>query len=564
MEPGHVLFLTLAITGLLGLMISGLLEGAVTQRKFSDRYQLYTEELSIAEFQINKAYAEVSYSLKRAGASDPLTVINNIHAAAVPGYEVAQSISNVTDVTGLVSAPDLWAGYDLRQVNFTVSAQARRTDERGAMYEHPGVAVRQDIGIKYIPLCVYGIFSAPDLEVHPGADFAEEGRVHCNHNIYYGSDGKKLSFKNDVTAAGHIIYGRHKDSGKGLSQGNNSFWDGTQEVSSSRKGTNVDYKYSSAGETWVEVAQELWKGHVLDYDMHVPQLDLPWPEQTDPITIIQPKQRNELDSIKAAKFAYQAGLTICRYNGQTTAALDNGTPVSLKVNIGGTNKDICSLSSIYNERDAAQVNLLTVDLNLFKQAGISPLNGIVYVQNQDVNGAVRLINGSDLPGDHGVGFTVATPNPLYVQGDYNTVNKAPALLAGDAINILSSGWKDSDNNDANKRKSAPNASGPTVTNAVIAAGNVPTQQDGSGGKHYSGGVENFFRYLEKWNGSTVHTFKGSILLMFKSLLSTGTWDKQNYSAPKRQWSWDHDLQTKAPPGTPITFVTSKSNWSLKY
>src|ERR1035437_8774116 len=72
--------------------------------------------------------------------------------------------------------------------------------------------------------------------------------------------------------------------------------------------------------------------------------------------------------------------------------------------------------------------------------------------------AVRVFNGAQLP-DPGTpskraGFTVATPFPMYVQGNYNsqdstgfalgtdTTHTYPAALMADAITILSTGWND--------------------------------------------------------------------------------------------------------------------------
>jgi hypothetical protein len=69
--------------------------------------------------------------------------------------------------------------------------------------------------------------------------------------------------------------------------------------------------------------------------------------------------------------------------------------------------------------------------------------------------AVRVLNGAQLPPG---GLTIATPMPLYVQGDYNvqlaggtayasagthnTANTYPAAFMADAITVLSSAWND--------------------------------------------------------------------------------------------------------------------------
>src|SRR5690606_11590842 len=137
---------------------------------------------------------------------------------------------------------------------------------------------------------------------------------------------------------------------------------------------------------------------------------------------------------------------------------------------------------------------------------------------------VRVYNGQTLPKQ---GLTVATPNPLYVQGHYNAPGSAlgtsdtsdtkPASLVGDAITILSQSWND---NNSTKALSQRVASATTV-NAAILAGNVPT-----GNGYYSGGIENFPRFLENWSGKKF-TYNGSMVLMFNSQIATAPWGPRN-------------------------------------
>src|SRR6202011_219743 len=72
---------------------------------------------------------------------------------------------------------------------------------------------------------------------------------------------------------------------------------------------------------------------------------------------------------------------------------------------------------------------------------------------------VRLLNGANIPS---MGLTVASQNPVYVQGDFNTggsppsngnpsdptkpqvsgYTRAPTSILADAVNILSNAWND--------------------------------------------------------------------------------------------------------------------------
>ena len=99
--------------------------------------------------------------------------------------------------------------------------------------------------------------------------------------------------------------------------------------------------------------------------------------------------------------------------------------------------------------------------------------------------AVRVMNGKGLPPQDGpFGFTLATPMPLYVWGDYNATNifgsslsqnnaayTAPAALMADAITLLSDNWTDS--NSLTKHNGGPTA-GQTTINAACLMGIVPS------------------------------------------------------------------------------------------
>jgi hypothetical protein len=164
------------------------------------------------------------------------------------------------------------------------------------------------------------------------------------------------------------------------------------------------------------------------------------------------------------------------------------------------------------------------------------------------------MNGSTLPVAPGAtGFSVGSDDPVYVKGDYNTVNKTLAMVAGDAVDILSNAW-----NDANDHTYANRIASNTTTNAVFINGIVP-----SGSGNYSGGVENFFRYLENWSGKN-HTFGGSIIELFQSAKALGTWGKASvYSPPNRTWAWDAALGgVDSPPGTPRVVTIQRAKWEI--
>ncbi len=180
--------------------------------------------------------------------------------------------------------------------------------------------------------------------------------------------------------------------------------------------------------------------------------------------------------------------------------------------------------------------------------------------------------------DNKFGLTFATNAPMYTLGHLNhdadnANNRIPLMIAGDAINILSSVFKDSDYatagspNGPNPTGNAYKAAAHTTTNAVFVSGNVPSRQG-----QYSGGGENFYRYLEGWGTNAHHIFRGSMLNLYESRVATVSWDKNPgsevssgyYSAPRRDWRWDTRFAEAAnvPPGIPTSYNVTKGRWQM--
>jgi hypothetical protein len=120
--------------------------------------------------------------------------------------------------------------------------------------------------------------------------------------------------------------------------------------------------------------------------------------------------------------------------------------------------------------------------------------------------------------------------------------------------ILSNAWTD-----ANSYKSVDQRpASPTTVNAAIVSGIVPT---GEYGTNYSGGAENFPRFMEKWGSGNTFTYYGSMVELYKSLQNTGAWGKNNvYDPPKRKWYFDRQFYTDPPPGTLSLVRFKKNRW----
>lgn len=181
--------------------------------------------------------------------------------------------------------------------------------------------------------------------------------------------------------------------------------------------------------------------------------------------------------------------------------------------------------------------------------------------------AVRIHNGVLIPTNgpshsSATGFTLATPNPLYVWGHYNSPNAAhlgttnttlifPASLVADAVTILSPNWTDNGYGNGITPLNSRNAANATV-NAAIIAGTVYTT--GSAVGQWSGGVQNLVRLLETWAGDTL-TLNTSLVVFYNSAKATNQFQNPGiyYYPPVRNFNFDQNFlsPSKLPPGNPM-------------
>jgi hypothetical protein len=193
--------------------------------------------------------------------------------------------------------------------------------------------------------------------------------------------------------------------------------------------------------------------------------------------------------------------------------------------------------------------------------------------------AVKIVDGSLLtglgtcPGSVPCGLAIATENPAYIQGDFNSnsagngfsdPNVAVSINA-DAVTFLSDNF-----NDVNSfifpyvtSGTQRNAVTSYYRAAVMAGKGVSFAQPSTCGTAScyadygtDGGVHNFIRYLENWGGQTLY-YQGSIISMYYDAQAVGTYkDGQNntvYQPPSRGYNFDTEFLTPSllPPRTPL-------------
>ena len=171
---------------------------------------------------------------------------------------------------------------------------------------------------------------------------------------------------------------------------------------------------------------------------------------------------------------------------------------------------------------------------------------------------------------------MVSENPVYILGNYNTgsgtvpsnngtysdpdvsgYTRKNSAVYGDSINILSGGWVDTNSTLSTPNRVATN----TTVNTALVTGQVP-----SASGQYSGGGENFVRFLEDWTSKNF-TYYGSAIELFNSVTATGVWKGAGsvYKSPGLHWYYDTNFQTGAPPGNlQIAAYLQQQRWYQVY
>jgi len=223
-------------------------------------------------------------------------------------------------------------------------------------------------------------------------------------------------------------------------------------------------------------------------------------------------------------------------------------------------------------------------------AGAAPDNPYIRIDSCSTTGrknwvsgarhALRLVDGSlgnvplrtDAAAPNTGGFTIASENPVYILGNYNSnstdttwgggadqAGHAAAAVIADSVTVLSNNWADLNSMTGQPTSQAGRTAVDTWYRVAIAGGkniNFPQPTWNGVGQDFGtdGGVHNFLRYLENWGGKTLH-YKGSLVSLYYSTYATGIFKCCTivYSPPTRDYMFDQDFSNPGglPPGTPL-------------
>jgi len=437
---------------------------------------------------------------------------------------------------------------------------------------------------RLVPLFQFAAFYDKDLEILPGPAMTLAGPVHTNGDLYLNA-GTSLGVDGQVTTAGDLWRGR-KD-------GSSSCDSNPVQV---KKSTGTYQSILPSCSSRTKMAQtptlDTWGGTI-----RTKQLKVVVPEVDSLDPTVGKVFWDKADLRIVAKVDFNDLYTSFEVQGSTgtNVVINTATMAACSGNAGiapaPTSKAV-SGASVWNSRESAWITLLDVDvqalLNCLQASGWlgsgkvlseSSDGGLVFyftVSGTNSNAVknkygVRLRNGSNLRSNVAGalaprGITIVTNQAMYVQGNYNSINKIPAAVLSDSLNILSEVWVDA--TDAGTRlaapshNTAPNAGslyaqrvgGATTINSAFLSGTDVTGGaegvSGQGGS-YNGGLENYPRFHENWSGATF-MYRGSFVSLNKPRHVNGSWGSQQYSPPNRDWNYDVSFNNAAnlPPLTP--------------
>jgi Tfp pilus assembly protein PilX len=528
-ERGMVLILTVILMSVL-LFVTGTTairsigQTRVTARDVDETKTFYAAEAG-AEWGAGELRNLLLYNM-----SPTQQNLNSLPVPNLPGFQfTAYSITPHGAMTQQLIQSGDYAGLTgfIQQYLITSEATGNRRSSR----------VERIIEHQFIPPFQFGVFYDKDLEIIPGPQMNFIGRIHTNGDLYIAAESR-ITCDSYVTAVGQIWHFR-KDGGHTDPPG---IVDIRDQFGVYKDMWTGSYWLDERQADWMNESINRWGGMVLDSAHGIHDLKLPMPPASDMYQIIERGKINDTPELVDARYWYKA----------CTRIVDG----VMKDSSGHTLTPPAGVISympnkFYDQREGRWMDVLELDVGAMVGAGLTPCNGILYISGSGVDDVVRIKNGSQLPTG---GLTIVTDNPLYVKGSYNSVTKKPAALICDAITMLSSSWDDSKSSGSLQYR---NASSMTV-NACIMTGHKQT----SSGGNYSGGLENLFRFLERWDAVTL-TFRGSIVDLWFSRKATGSWSYGvYYTAPIRNWGFDTDLLDPAnwPPGTPRVHTIQRGSW----
>ncbi len=586
-NKGYALLITVVFIGIALLLLGSVMNWSNGSAKQTERNNLFSLGTGAAEAADENVIAYVTRDFYNQAPKSATNYTGSTFLPSQNGWPVSFSFSNSPTLifpsmygSNLPSQVFAILGWQF-QGSFGIVTTGIVSSTATALNQPYSVSatVQEQFQLATIPLAQKAIFYNMNMEICPGATMSVNGPTYVNGQIYADPSSGTLTFAGPVnTTMPTVIYTRSPNDQQSSTANPSVVYTVTNSPMTNSPSLVLPVGTNSyqAGTNTANVATIL---------------DLP-PSGTDPNSSVGQQYVYDQADIIISNSA--SGTISAFYQNSNNVSQLTSIPYDVTNVVGGvTNKSYSFATNVtfYDYRETDTVKATQIDVAKFntwlsgKGATYNNQNNSgstskghsinsIYVYNATPLSstqlpAVRMANGGTLPSQ---GLTVASPDPLYVLGNYNAsgsslnngtnvANTAPAGLMGDSITILSTTWKDSYT--SSTALTTRNA-GSTTVNAATLEGIVESTTV-AGTKHYSGGVENFMRLLEDWSGDTL-TYNGSIIVLFDSRYATNFWNTPGsyYNPPTRAWGFDVNFETQGglPPIFPNAKAMIRQNWSV--
>jgi hypothetical protein len=603
-RSGYALVMVLVITLASVVIMTGTLRRTYNVSTLNDRSNQLIRAQNAAEAAVEKVFALIQYDFQFNGGPGNVAASLDTYRGMIPTATESSYWTNFTFSDGAGNDNSTCVYRCGTYAGTLPKAYPGRSTTNAPMYRIVSNArwngstvvgtAQEDVLLALVPLTTYAIFYNSLLEFSTCATMNVRGPVHCNTNIYVGAGSSStLTFFGSVSTVGKIS----------APTNNGSSWGNPTNISSS---WNTTFNGTNR--------------------VGVPSIQLSI-NMTNTLALLQQPITNDASSIFGQQRLYNQAQVLVLVSNITLTVGTNTSSTNITVttiiqsapnsaSVPGadpspyvniytnpttgwlkTNLEFLSITNKFNDKREKTTNYVTqIDVGSYghwistntqimagsgKYSGAGSYPTILFVAdnrltNNNQMTSVRLTNGIAPPMNGGQGFTVVTPNPLYVWGSYNCSNTAylgttntaytvPCALMSDSLTLLSTNWSDSNSFSAYNASSSKwdaSASKTNTINAAILTGIVPTTAPDR--DHFSGGVHNITRLLEDWSSTTL-CLNTCIVNLFNSAVAKGIFVNPGtyYQPPTRNFNYDINFSNpnRVPPGMPCALVALRLAWA---
>lgn len=629
-EKGATLLIYLFILGAVSVLAFSALKMTTLNLKTSESFKGSKEAFYSAEVGLDLA---VNSIIKQFEGLVPYTTSADNPGSDADGFITVENYRNHSIKYRITNPVEKFL-YQSSVGNSFIYHYAHTYDIEGisnSLTSSTSETIKEKIRVLETPLVQYFIFfgqsgNGADLELFPAPPLNMWGRVHSNGNIYIGSERTTINHRN-YDDQGNLSPHLLSASGKIVTR---------RKHSAQSYNNTVFIKTSSSGSTFNPVLalppvidsnneseqEALFNDFVL---VNEPQFTTPSRDLITRGAFYEQRAKSPgRDTIDGIIITGTGGLGPGKIEiSVSRPSLTNVTNlIELGETSSGTNINGLPLPIIREQEDAFGdcregdriVDTTDIDINALERWYVAYLEDLglslggegimIYASrspdsdftNQSGNmQAIRLVANDiarsvpELLDE----TTIATDNPMYVQGDFNTINTKGVALISDAFNILSNNFRNHFNGtydfsgppDPGPNRIPPNGGKfcginttqllffyqgtETTVNAAIFSGNVHDRTTDGDGVHVYPRFHEFWyttrfpsQFGRNGNRPSDLNILGSFINLWTSKQAKSEFCRAGgdcYSAPTRNWGWDLRFQDPNfwPPFIPSVFSVER-------